>query len=200
MNGKTVTASILVCVAALLVAMQYSHAASQPATSAAKVGLVSVRDVFAGSKKHALYQAQTAKRVAQARTQIEELGKQLETEEADLKNTLKPGTPEYVKQYQVVLELRSKLQNQQELFKQQRMAEDKKWFEDLYQETLKATEVAAKERGLDLVLERTEPKFPIASEEVWSTVSTNKVLYGGGCPDLTNDVIARIDASATLKP
>ena len=200
MNGKTVTASILVCVAALLAAMQYGHAASQPAASTSKIGLVSVRDVFGGSKKHALYQAQTAKRVAQTRTEIEDLTKQLDTEEGALKTTLKPGTADYVKQYQIVLELRSKLQNQQELFKQQRMAEDKKWFEDLYQETLKATEAAAKERGLDLVLERTEPKFPIASEEVWSTVSTNKVLYGGGCPDLTNDVIARIDASATLKP
>lgn len=199
MNGKTVTASILVCVAALLAAMQYGHAASQPANPVSKIGVVSVRDVFAGSKKHALYQDQTAKRVAQTRTQIEELTKQLDTEEGDLK-TLKQGTAEYVKQFQVVLDTRSKLQNRQEMFKQQRMAEDKKWFEDLYQETLKATEAAAKERGLDLVLERTEPKFPIASEEVWSTVSTNKVLYGGGCPDLTNDVIARIDASATLKP
>ena len=63
MNGKTVTASILVCVAALLAAMQYSHAASQPTAPAAKIGLVSIRDVFDGSKKHALYQAQTAKRV-----------------------------------------------------------------------------------------------------------------------------------------
>jgi Skp family chaperone for outer membrane proteins len=199
MNSKTVTASILVSVAALLAAIQYGHAASQPGTPAAKIGLVSVRDVFGGSKKHAQYQAQTAKRVAQTRTQIDELTKQLDAEEGDLK-ALKQGTAEYVKQFQVVLDTRSKLQNQQELFKQQRMAEDKKWFEDLYQETLKATEAVAKERGLDLILERTEPKFPIASEEVWSTVSTNKVLYGGGCPDLTNDVIARIDASATLKP
>ena len=200
MNRKTVTASILVCAAALFVAMQYGHAASPTTTLSSKIGLVSIRDVFGGSKKHALYQAQTAKRVAQMRAQLDEWTKQLDTEENDLKNTVKPGTADYVKQFQVVLELRSKLQNQQELIKQQRMAEDKKWFEDLYQETLKAIETVAKDRGLDLVLERTEPKFPIASEEVWSTVSTNKVLYGGGCPDLTNDVIARIDASATLKP
>ena len=200
MNRKTVTASILVCAAALLAAMQYGHAASPTTTLSSKIGLVSIRDVFGGSKKHALYQAQTAKRVAQMRAQLDEWTKQLDTEENDLKNTVKPGTADYVKQFQVVLELRSKLQNQQELIKQQRMAEDKKWFEDLYQETLKAIETVAKDRGLDLVLERTEPKFPIASEEVWSTVSTNKVLYGGGCVDLTNDVIARIDASATLKP
>ena len=207
MNGKTIMATLLVGVVALLVAMQYGQAASSapapaPATSSSslKIGLVSIRDVFNGSKKHAQYQAQLAKRVAQMRAELDEGTKKLDTEERDLKDSVKPGTADYVKQYQVVLELRSKLQNQQELLKQQRMAEDKKWFEDLYQEALKAIDALAKEKGLDLVLERTEPKFPIASEEVWSTVSTNKVLYGGGCADLTNDVIARIDASVTLRP
>jgi Skp family chaperone for outer membrane proteins len=199
MTGRTLTASILVCAVALLVALQYGQAASPALAPASKIGVVSIRDVFGGSKKHSLYQAQTAKRMAQVKAEIEEGSKRLDTEEADLK-TLKAGTAEYVKQYQVVLELRSKLQNQQEVLKQQRMTEDKKWFEDLYQEALQSIDAVAKEKGLDLVLERTEPKFPIASEEIWSTVSTNKVLYGGGCVDLTNDVIARIDASATLKP
>lgn len=199
MTGKTFTASVLVCAVALLAALQYGQAASPAPAPASKIGVVSIRDVFNGSKKHALYQAQTAKRMAQVKIEIEDGNKRLDTAEADLK-ALKPGTAEYVKQYQVVLELRSKLQTQQEVLKQQRMAEDKKWFEDLYQETLKSIDAIAKEKGLDLVLERTEPKFPIASEEVWSTVSTNKVLYAGGCVDLTNDVIARVDASATLKP
>jgi Skp family chaperone for outer membrane proteins len=199
MNGKTATASVLVGIVALFAALQYGRAASPATTPSSKIGLVSIRDVFNGSKKHTLYQAQLSKRVAQARAELDDLTRQADREEADLK-TLRPGTADYVKQYQVVLEARSKLQNQQELIKQQRMAEDKKWFEDLYQEALKAIDAIAKERGLDLVLERTEPKFPIASEEVWSTVSTNKVLYGGGCVDLTNAVIDRIDASPTLNP
>jgi Skp family chaperone for outer membrane proteins len=206
MNGKKVTISVLVGAVALLAVLQYGYAASSapaPAASGAgalKIGLVSIRGVFDGSKKHMLYQAQTNKRMTQVRTEMEQLSKQLDREEGDLKTTLKPGTSDYVKQYQVVLELRSKLQNQQELLKQQRMAEDKKWFEDLYQETLKAIEAIAKEKGLDLVLERTEPKFPIASEEVTSLLVSNKVLYGGGCVDLTNDVITRVDASPTLQP
>ena len=136
MNGKTIVATLLVSVVALFVAMQYGQAASSapapaPATSSLKIGLVSVRDAFNGSKKHAQYQAQLAKRVAQMRTELDELTKKLDTEERDLRDSVKPGTADYVKQYQVVLELRSKLQNQQELLKQQRMAEDKKWFEDL---------------------------------------------------------------------
>jgi Skp family chaperone for outer membrane proteins len=199
MSGRTITMSILVCVAALLAAMQYGQAASQATPPASRIGVVSVRDVFNGSKKHAQYQGLLAQRVSKARAQIDELNKHVETAEAELKMT-KPGTADYVKQYQAVLEARSRLQNDQELIKQQRMAEDKKWFEDLYQEALKAIDALSKEKGLDLVLERSEPRFPLASEEVWSTVATHKVLYGGGCVNLTNDVIDRIDASATLKP
>lgn len=199
MSGRTITMSILVCVAALLAAMQYGQAASQATPPASRIGVVSVRDVFNGSKKHAQYQGLLAQRVSKARAQIDELNKHVETAEAELKMT-KPGTADYVKQYQAVLEARSRLQNDQELIKQQRMAEDKKWFEDLYQEALKAIDALSKEKGLDLVLERSEPRFPLASEEVWSTVGTHKVLYGGGCVNLTNDVIDRIDASATLKP
>jgi Skp family chaperone for outer membrane proteins len=198
MSGRTVTMGILTG-AAVLAAMQYGRAASPVTPAASKIGVVSVRDVFNGSKKHALYQAQLAQRVSKARAQIDELNKQVDTAEAELK-VLKPGTVDYVKQYQAVLEARSKLQNEQELLKAQRMAEDKKWFEDLYQEALKAIEDLAKAKGLDLVLERSEPKFPLASEEVWSTVGTHKVLYSGGCVNLTNDVIDRVDASATLKP
>ncbi len=199
MSGRTATASILVCAAALLAAMQYGRAASQATPPASKIGIVSIRDVFNGSKKHAQYQAQLAQRVSKARAQMDELNKQVDSAEVELKG-LRQGTADYVKQYQAVLEARSKLQNEQELLKAQRMAEDKKWFEDLYQEALRAIETLAKEKGLDLVLERSEPKFPLASEEVWSTVGTHKVLYGGGCVILTNDVIDRIDASANLKP
>jgi len=165
MSGRAIATSILVGAAALLAAMQYGHAASQASPPTSKVGVVSVRDVFNGSKKHAQYQALLTKRVNQARAQIDELNKQLDNAEIELKG-LRPGTVDYVKQYQAVLEARSKLQNEQELIKQQRMAEDKKWFEDLYQEALKAIDAVAKEKGLDLVLERSEPKFPLASEEV----------------------------------
>jgi len=199
MSGRTIATSIVICGALLLAAMQYGRAASQATPGSSRIGIVSVRDVFNGSKKHAQYQGLLAQRVSKARAQIEELNKQVDSAEVELKG-LRPGTADYVKQYQAVLEARSKLQNEQELLKQQRMAEDKKWFEDLYQEALKAIEALAKERGLDLVLERSEPKFPLASEEVLSTVGTHKVLYGGGCVTLTNDVIDRIDASANLKP
>ena len=80
------------------------------------------------------------------------------------------------------------------------MLDEKKWREDLYQVFMKVAQEIAKEKGLDLVLERSEPAFPISSEELMLTLYTHKVLYAGGCIDLTSEVIARIDADATLKP
>jgi Skp family chaperone for outer membrane proteins len=200
MNGKTAITGVLIGVVALGAALQYGRAASPAPAPSLKIGLVSIRDVFNGSKKYAQYQAQRAKRRSEASAKLDELTKQLAKEEGDLKQTLVPGTADYLKQLQIVVELRAKLQAQQELIKQQQMIEDKEWLEGLYQEALKATATIAKERGLDLVLERTEPKFPMASEEVFSVISTHKVLYCGACIDLTSEVLTRVDATAGLQP
>ena len=199
MNGKTVLTALVVCAIALLATRQYGRAESQPATPSSKIGIISVRGAFNGCKKHQQYRAAALKRQSQARAQIDVLTKEIETEEAELK-TLKQGTPDYMKQLQAMLEKRARLDSQQEYLKQQRVLEDKKWMEDLYQEVLKIVNDLAKEKGLDIVLERTEPEFPISSDELMLTVSTHKVLYDGGCVNLTNDAIARLDASEGAKP
>jgi Skp family chaperone for outer membrane proteins len=72
--------------------------------------------------------------------------------------------------------------------------------EALYQETLKITKEVAKEKGVTLVLERTEPEFPVTPDELMMTFSTHKVLYAENCPDLTEEVTARLDANQTVKP
>ena len=192
MKGRTVATSITVCAAVLFTAMQSNHAA--PATTAPswKIGIVGMRDVFAGSKKYLQCQAQSAKRASQSRAQLAELAKQVDVEEGDLA-TIKQGTVEYIKQLQVSLEARSKLQSQQEILKQQRMFEDKKAFEDIYQEVLNAVEAIAKEKGLDLVLERTAPKFPMAGEEMVSTVSEVVPISVGGAVATPSGILRTLD-------
>jgi Skp family chaperone for outer membrane proteins len=190
---------ILMCAIALFTALEYGHAESQTTGSPAQIGVISVRRVLNGSKKVAQYRAQAMKRQSQAKAQLDDLTKEVETEEAELK-TLKQGTADYMQQLQTLLEKRARLDGQQEYLKQQRVLEDKKWMEDLYQEVLQIVNDLAREKGLEMVLERTEPEFPISSDELMLTVSTHKVLYDGGCVNLTNDVIARLDASAGAKP
>jgi len=199
MNSKVAVSGLAVCVLVSLAVMERGRAAAQPTSPAVKIGVVSMREVFKGSKKHMQYSNQAMTRQAQSRAQLENLRKDAEGEEAELK-TLRQGTADYTQQLQVVLDKRARMQSQQEFLKQQSVMEDKKWLEDLYQAFAKAARDVAKEKGLDLVLERTEPEFPVPSEELMTTLYMHKVLYAGGCIDLTGEVTARVDADETLKP
>jgi Skp family chaperone for outer membrane proteins len=185
---------VLICVAALFATFQYSQAAPEAAPPASKIGVVSIRTVFNTSKRHAQYRSQVLQAQSRARAQLDDMAKDIDAEDAGLK-ALKEGTADYMKQLQTILKKRAELDSQREYLKQQRSLEDKNWMEALYQEALKIVQVVAKEKGLTLVFERTEPEFPVSSEELMMTFSTHKVLYAEGCVDLTQEVATRLDAA-----
>jgi len=199
MSGRTAVTGILIGAIALFAALEYGHAEAQTTGAPMRIGVISVRNVFNGSKRQVRYQAMLMKQQSQARAQMEDLTKEIEAEEAELK-TRKEGTPDFMEQLRVVVDTRTKLESQKEYLKQERLLDNKRWTEDLYQDVLKITKELAKEKGLDLVLERTEPQFPVSSDELMTALGTHKVLYDGGCVDLTNEVIARIDAAEGAKP
>lgn len=200
MNSKTVIVSVVICIVALLATFQYGHAAQGPAAPTSKIGYVSIRTVLNDCQQQTRYQSQIVAKQNQTRAQLEALSKQISADEAELR-TFKPGAADYLQRLQTLIENRSKLESQQEFFKQQRALEYKNWNEALYNATLKIVQDLAKERGLDMVLERTEPEFPMASlDELVAGFSTYKVLYAGGCVDLTREVIARLDAMGNLVP
>lgn len=199
MNRKMTVSGLVVCVLACFAALEYGRAAPPATGPAPRIGVVSMREVFRVSKKHAQYSQQAMARQARARAELADLTRKVESEEAELK-TLRQGTPDYTRQLQAVIEAQARLQSQQEFLRQQSMLDDKKWLEDLYQAFTRATQAIAKEKGLDLVLERTEPEFPVPSEELMTTLYMHKVLYSGGCIDLTSEVTARLDADETLQP
>jgi Skp family chaperone for outer membrane proteins len=199
MNIRGMMIGALICVVVLFAALEHGRAASEPAPPPARIGILSIRTVFNTSQRHAQYRAQAMAAQSRARAQLEDLAKDIEAEEAGLK-ALKPGTPDHMKQLQTVLEKRATLESRQEYLKQQRALEDKTWMEDLYQQALKIVQAIAQEKGLNLVLERTEPEFPVSSEELMMTFSTHKVLYADGCVDLTAEVTSRLDAADGAKP
>ena len=199
MSGKTTIPAILICAVALFAVLEYGHAATETTTPSAKIGIVSVRGIFKKSQKHAAYSAQMGVRLKQAQAQLEQLAKKADVEEAGLR-VLKEGTADYMQQLDAVLAKRAELQHRRDFLKQQQTLESKRWTEDVYEEVLAVVKQIATEKGLDLVLERTEPDFPISGEELMLTLSTHKVLYDTGCIDLTDEVAARVDASERLKP
>jgi len=199
MSIRAKTMGILLCVVALFATFQYGYAAPESAPATSKIGIVSIRTVFNTSKRQAQYRSQVLQAQSRARAQLDDMAKEIDAEEAGLK-ALREGTADYLKQLQTILKKRADLDGQREYLKQQRSLEDKGWMEALYQETLKIVQAAAKEKGLSLVFERTEPEFPVSSEELMMMFSTHKVLYAEGCVDLTQEVAARLDAAGSAPP
>jgi Skp family chaperone for outer membrane proteins len=199
MKTKTAIVGVAIFVVALWATFEYSHAAPAATNGSLNIGVVSVRNVFNGSQQQAKYRNAVLNKQSQLQAQLESRAKDLEAAEAELK-TFKPGTEDHLKQLQLVLKKRSELDSEQEFLKQKRNLEDKEWMEKLYQATLTIVADLAQEKGLDMVLERTEPQFPISAEELMATFSSHKVLYSGNCPDLTDEVVKRLDALESLQP
>jgi Skp family chaperone for outer membrane proteins len=194
MKVRTVILGCLIGVVVLSVAYEYSIAAAKSESSpSSKMGVVSVRQVFLDCKRSLKYKTEIMAEQSKLKAELDDMEKEIESEEAELK-TLKSGTAEYLTQIKTVLEKRAKLQAQQEFVKQQLSTKDKQWTEELFKDVLTAAKELAQQKGLDIVFERTEPEFPISSEELRMVMSTYKILYSGGCVDLTKEVVARLDA------
>jgi len=194
---KIRSAIILICligVISLCIGYEHSRAGPKADTSPLSIGVVRVRTVLRSCKRSAKYKVEVLAEQGRKNAELEKLSKQVEAQEAGLK-TLKPGSTDYLTQLKILLEERYQLESQREFYKQQNALKQQQWTEDLYKEILQTTHELAKQRGLDLVFGNDEPEFPLTSaEELIMILNTHKVLYSAGCLDLTDEVIARLDA------
>ena len=159
-----------------------------------KIGIVSVRKIFQDCKRNVQYRRDLAAERDKLETELEKLSKEIDLDKTGLK-TLKPGSPDYLSAMKEILEKQARLQAQQEFFKRQMDIREQTIIESLFNDVVNATAEVAKEKGLDLVLEKSEPELPaINSNELTLTISTHKVLYSAGCEDITNAVLAKVDA------
>lgn len=194
MKIRTLVLGCLVGAVALSVGYEYSMAGAKSESSLSpKIGVVSIWGVFRDCKRSLKYRTEMVAEQSKIKAELDDMEKEVATEEAELK-TLKPGTAEYLTQVKTVLDKRAKFQAQQDYIKQQLSTKDKQWMEELYKDILAIIKELAQQKGLDMVFERTEPNFPVSSEELRTAMNTYKVIYSGSCVDLTKEAVARLDA------
>jgi Skp family chaperone for outer membrane proteins len=129
--------------------------------------------------------------------ELDTLSKQIEISKNSLK-MLKPGSADYLAGMKDILEKQGSLQARQEYFKRQMDVREQVIIEQLFKDVVKAVGEIAKEKGFDLVLEKSEPDLPAAnSNELTLTISTHKVLYNSSaCEDITEAVMTKVDANS----
>ncbi len=192
---KYKTTISLGCVAVFLVLISNLGIFAQPnvpTNPLQQVGMVSVMTVI---QKCQINADQMAALNAEQDRMIREQTKEDEDlkAEAQVLKMLILGTDDYNTQLQLVISKQAAFQGKAEYYKQYLEAKDVQWKNELYKKILAAVTKVSEAQGLTIVLERTEPTFPINTKGFAMTVSTHKLIYSKGCVDITEDVIAEID-------
>jgi Skp family chaperone for outer membrane proteins len=159
-----------------------------------KVAVVSISKIFQNCKRGARYKKEAMAEQDKMIAELDRLSKEIDADKAGLK-TLKEDSSDYMARAKELFDKQASFQAQQEFYKQQMELKDKLWTKDLYQDILQTASDVAKEKGLDLVLREDEVDFSETnSNELGLAMRTQKVLYSGGCPDITDEITARLDA------
>lgn len=174
------------------------QAQQQPATKQSgtgpKAAVVSIRRIFQESKKGIGYKNEAIAEQDKIIAEMDKLSKEIEADKAGLK-TLKPNSGDYMTSAKGLFEKQANYQARQEFYKQQMELKDQLWTKELYQEILRIAGEVAKEKGLDAVFKEDEVDFSEQDiSELGLSIRTQKLLYSGGCLDITDEVKTRLDA------
>lgn len=187
---------VLWCLAGVVVlAMGYEYSQAQPKVNepALKMGIVSIGRALRNCNATVKYRERINAENSKMDAEEEKLSKEIQALGAGLK-ALKPDSIDYLERYKELLQKQGDLKALQEFNPRRKVLRNLQWTQDLYKEILRITKELAAEKGLCLVLGADEPEFPIQSYEgLMMTLSTHKVLYSGGCVDITNELVARLD-------
>ena len=185
----------LIGVAVLFAVHQYGVAQANSAKPALPIATLSVAQALRDCKATAKYREKTTAENDRMDAEEDKLSKEIQALAAGLRTgALKPDSADYMQQYQDLLQKQAELKIMQELNPQKKALKHQLWTEKLYKEILRITKELAAQKGLALVLAVDEPEFPmIRYEDLAMALRTHKVLYDGGCADLTGEVIAELD-------
>jgi len=193
MKVKTMVLSCLAGLVILAMGYEYSQAQSKSNAPSSKIGVVSILKVFRECKSSAAHRTEFNAEQSKIIAALKTLSKEIEKQEAGLK-ALKPESSDYLAQRKELIDNQARLEAEQKFYKEQVILKQYKWSKELYQEILRITSELAEQKGLDLVLRKDEiDLLALSVNEISETVRTHKVLYSGGCVDISDEVVARLD-------
>lgn len=167
-----------------------------PAPGVQSIGVVRLVDLLVALSEAGKQGDEIRADQRKAKAELEALAKEIETEEHEL-TTLKPTSNDYLKQSEALAEKKAHYSAHRELLDRQIRLKQQRWTQKAYAEVMRATREVAAERGLSLVLVKDDPNNMTEADGIRALIATQKVLYCGGCPDITPDVQARL---STVKP
>ena len=193
MKVRTTVLICLISVVVLSMGYEYSRAGPKADEPSLKIGVVSIEKIFRDCERSTMYRKETIAERNRIEAELDKLVKEIEADQAGLR-TLKAGSSDHLASLKEIMEKQAKLQAQQEFHKLQMALKEQRMIEEIYKDILRETSRVAEQKGLDLVFEKSEPEFSsLTPTQLELTIATHKLLYSGGCLDITDEVMARLD-------
>ncbi|NLH16526.1 MAG: OmpH family outer membrane protein [Phycisphaerae bacterium] len=168
--------------------------AAKSAVSPAKVGVVSIDKILKNSKKHEAWKKTMDAEEARIRAEFDKAKSELDLLQADMKTRTK-GSEDYQKLGREYAEKEALLKAKDSYYEQEMTTKVQAWTETLYQDIQKRVGEVAKKNGLDIVIAREDTEYPAVSmRDLLLTIRTNKVMYYSDSLDITDEVLASLDA------
>lgn len=195
MSKKTILVCALAVVALLAFNYQGNVAQSKPGDDSVSIGVISVRRIFDESKRRTNFEERITTEQEQAIAEFEKGKADIIADRAGLK-TLKSGSSEYMAQMKMMMGKQAKLTADQKFFEQKLTLMQLDWMESTYNEIIRLAGEIAKERGLDLVLENSKVDLSSFPGEILPIgILVRTVIHNDGCIDITDEVMAKLDAA-----
>lgn len=190
--------ALLICLSGIVVCSLpnlsvLSSAANRPSPGPQTIAVVRVleilRDLGAGAERR---REVLAERTG-ANNELEQLARQINEQEQALK-TFTIGSDDYLKQLDRIMEMQGRYESRKEFLDRQMSLKQQLWTQQTYDRIARITSELANEKGFGLVLAVDPNGLPL-SETFAGVIAMQKVVYSGGCPDLTDEVKARLAAA-----
>ncbi|MHC4387508.1 MAG: OmpH/Skp family outer membrane protein [Planctomycetota bacterium] len=158
---------------------------------------MSIRKIFQDCQKRTKHDEELRAEEEKVNVRLNELKRKIDAARAGLE-AIKPDSRDYL---ELARNLRLKEQNYQaelQYYEKTLGLKDREWTKQFYEDILRVSGVVAKQKGFDLVFERSKPDFStVSATELLMTIQTHKVLYSAGCVDITEEVMVRLDKEAS---
>jgi len=194
---KNSTVYIFAAAVGLFIALgayQQGKLHADAAVSPAKIAVVNVTHVMKTCRQFKTWQETKQKEGQKIETELQAMQAELEALNANLK-ILNPGSEDHRKLVKEFIEKKATFQSKETTYKEVWGNEKELWTEQLYQKLLTVIDKVAAQKGLDIVIanEELDLKDPLRPD-IMQTIVTKKVVYHNSQFDMTEEVLAAMDA------
>jgi Skp family chaperone for outer membrane proteins len=198
-RNKSVVILVLVCGFLMSIVIMDKTSAESKAKfqQAPKIAVVNVRYILQTSKKYTEFMTQMQSDVEKIQADLKALNEEIQKDGKALETRVK-GSSDYLDMTRKLMEKEANLEAKKEFEKNLMSLREKQWTEGMYEKISESIKDLAVAKGISIVLDGnadlTREIPAMNSKELVLTIRTRKVMYYEETVDMTDEVLAAVDA------